>query len=84
MMANIDIFNEVVAAIRQETDNEDIDIENETTAVEIPGWDSLAHVRIVLNIEVRVGISIDISDTYSAANVGDLVELVRARMKAKS
>jgi acyl carrier protein len=82
-MTSLDIFNEVVAAIRQETDNTDIDIDNETTASEVPGWDSLAHVRIVLNIEIRVGAPIDISDTYAAANVGELTELVRARVKVK-
>jgi acyl carrier protein len=82
-MAELDVFNEVVAAIRQETENDDIDIDDETTAGQIPGWDSLAHVRIVLNIEVRLDTPIDISDTYSAANVGELVELVRFRIKAK-
>ncbi len=47
-----------------------------TTAIEIPGWDSLAHVRIMMNLEARLGTEIDIDKTYRASSIGDLIDLI--------
>ena len=49
-----------------------------TTSSEVPGWDSLAHVRIMLGIEMELDIEIPIEATYRAATVGELVELVES------
>jgi acyl carrier protein len=51
-------------------------VERATTALEIPGWDSLAHVRIMMNLEARLGTEIDIDKTYRAATIGDLINLI--------
>jgi len=76
-MPNADIFETLVQVIREETSNPEIEIDEDTTAADIPGWDSLAHVRIVMNVEVSLGIGIAIEDTYVAANVGELVRIIR-------
>jgi acyl carrier protein len=47
-----------------------------TTALEIPGWDSLAHVRIMMNLEARLGTEVDIDKTYRASTIGDLIDLI--------
>jgi acyl carrier protein len=47
-----------------------------TTALEVPGWDSLAHVRIMMNLEARLGTEIDIDRTYRAATIGDLIDMM--------
>ena len=51
---------------------------DESTAADIPGWDSLAHVRIVMGIGMHINKKIDIKSTYKARNVGDLVEIAAA------
>jgi acyl carrier protein len=66
----------LVAAVREETDNPDITIEPGMTASDVPGWDSLAHARIVMNLEARAGVVIEMSDTYKAATVDALCDLV--------
>ena len=75
-MTHADIVATIADAVREETDEEDAEIGPETTADQVPGWDSLAHVRIVLNVCVRLGTKIDISDTYTAANVGELATVI--------
>ena len=74
------VWQALVDAIRQETDNPDAIVSPRTTADEIPGWDSLAHVRIVMNLEARTGTEIEISDTYKAATVDDLFRIVLQRL----
>ena len=70
------VWEAMIGAIREETDNPSLVVEPGMTATDIPGWDSLAHVRIVMNMEARTGATIEMSDTYKAATVGDLCDIV--------
>jgi len=79
-MTETDIWTAIVAAIREETGNGTLAIEREMTAMDVPGWDSLAHVRILLNLEDRVGVAVDVDQTYRAACIGDLIGIVTAAM----
>jgi acyl carrier protein len=45
-----------------------------TRAAEVPGWDSLTHGRIVLALEERLQVRIDIAQTYELADLGGLVD----------
>lgn len=75
------VWEAMISAIREETENPVAVIEPGMTAIDIPGWDSLAHVRIVMNMESRTGAVIDMSDTYKAATVGDLCEIVLSHLR---
>lgn len=70
------VWQALQEAVREETDDPAVVVKSGMTANDILGWDSLAHVRIVMNLEVRTGASIDISDTYTAATVDDLCRIV--------
>lgn len=75
-MTSQDVFAVVRESICEETRFPDAEkITATTTANEVPGWDSLAHVRIMLGIEMELDITIPIEDTYKADTVGDLVTL---------
>ncbi len=77
-MTDDEILTVIVAAVREETDNPLQHIDGGMTAANISGWDSLAHTRIMMNIESRIGIEIDIDATYRAATIADLVAVVRS------
>lgn len=81
-MSDVDVFEVLVGVIREETNSPDIEIDEETTAADVPGWDSLAHVRIVMSVEVSLGVPIEMSDTYTAADVGELVQIIQNSIKA--
>jgi acyl carrier protein len=71
-----DIWSDLVEAIREEIGDSGLHVEPSMTANDIPGWDSLAHVRIVINVEDRTAGVIEISETYKAATVGELAAIV--------
>ena len=75
-MTRDEIFAALKAAVADETDGSAFDLTFAMTAAEVPGWDSLAHIRIVMNLEARTGAEIDMDKTYRAATIGDLIELV--------
>ena len=71
--------DEVYAALRLAVEDEcghAAVLEDATTAASVEGWDSLAHARIVMNLEARLDVDIDMDRTYRMATVGDLVDLV--------
>ena len=76
------VWQAMIAAVREETGNPEAVVEPAMTANDIPGWDSLAHVRIVMNMEARTGAVIEMSDTYKAATVGDLCDIVMKNLPA--
>jgi acyl carrier protein len=56
-------------------------LDRASRAGQIPGWDSLIHGRIVLALEERLGLRIDIARTYELADVGALVDYLAALMR---
>ncbi len=69
-------IRQVEAAIRSALFDPDIAIDEQTTAADVDGWDSLSHVRILLEIEKRLGIRFDGSEASHAKDVGELVDLI--------
>ena len=57
-------------------DDEDIQINVDTTANDIDGWDSLAQIRLILQIEKLFSLHFDASEIDKLENVGQMVELI--------
>ena len=51
----------------------------ELTAKDVPEWDSLLHVSLVLAIEQTFGIRFRVGEVEGAKNVGELAELIEKR-----
>ena len=51
----------------------------ELTAKDVPEWDSLLHVSLVLAIEQAFGIRFRVGEVEGAKNVGELAELIENR-----
>ena len=62
--------------VRDELDDETISLTPQTKASDVEGWDSLAHVRIVIAVETAFGLRFDTSDIGALKSVSDLVALV--------
>jgi acyl carrier protein len=60
------------------------DLNDETLAYEVPGWDSLSHVNVICEVEREFGIRFRPSEVVQLQDVGDLDRLVRSKLKAAS
>jgi acyl carrier protein len=49
-------------------------VDRTTTALDVPGWDSLAHTIVLIGVEKRFGIKLPAGTTF--ADVGELVDAV--------
>ena len=79
-MTEQDILQELSAVFRDVFDDETITLRPETAADDIAGWDSQAHVTLVVATEMRFGIRFRTSELESLHNVGEFVSLIQARL----
>jgi acyl carrier protein len=77
-----DVFNAVADIIRRTFSAQDEEIDRSTVSLDIDGWDSLSHARLMLEIERRFRIHISPGESAELGNVGHLVDLVEAKLAA--
>lgn len=57
-------------------DDDELVISEVTTARDVEGWDSLAHIRIMVSIEKVFGVRFTAAEISKLKDVGTLAELV--------
>jgi len=58
---------------------EDWDFTEETVASQVPGWDSLNHVNVILAVEKRFNVHFSSRDVLKLKSVGDLQRLIDSK-----
>jgi len=66
---------------RDVLDNTGLVITAMSSAKNIEGWDSLAHINLVSVIEQEFHIRFSLGELERLNNVGDMIELMRTKMK---
>jgi len=70
------ISDELKTAILAALALDDWELTDSTVAADVPGWDSLNHVNVVLAVEKRFGVHFRNLEVLRLKNVGDLQRLV--------
>ena len=70
------ISEELKKVILDELNLDDFDIKDETTAPEVPGWDSLNHINIIIAVEKHFNVRFKGYNVLRLKNVGDLQNLI--------
>jgi len=81
-MTESEIYAALTEVFQEVFDDDDIALTAETTAEDIPGWDSQAHVNLVVAAEMRFGIRFRTSELESLHDVGDFVKLIASKREA--
>ena len=55
-------------------------INDQMTAVDVKGWDSLSHMVLIAEIEERFEIKIKLKDLNNMKNVGDMIEIIKNKL----
>lgn len=58
---------------------EDYNFTDETIAPQVPGWDSLTHVNVILAVEKHYNIRLKNLEILRLKNVGDLQKLIDSK-----
>ena len=78
-MNNEEILEKLAAIVKDELDNDDLVLTNETTAEDIEEWDSLSHIQLIVAIEKAFKIRFTSSEIQSWNNVGEMISSLKSK-----
>lgn len=78
-MTRQQILSQVQDLIRDVFENENIHINEQSTAQEVEEWDSLNHIQLIGAIEDHFDLEFDLEDMLTLENVGDIVSQIEKK-----
>jgi acyl carrier protein len=82
-MAETDILNRVQEILRDVLQQPSLIITRESSAKTVTGWDSLAHVDILWNVEHDFSVRFALGEVQDLKNIGDMVDLLERKIAKK-
>jgi acyl carrier protein len=75
------ITNELKTTLLAALKLKDWDISDETLASEIPGWDSLNHLNVIIAVEQHFGVRFKNFEVLKLKNIGELQRLLNSKLQ---
>jgi acyl carrier protein len=80
-MHEAEIYAKLTEIFRDIFDDDSIILSANTTALDIPRWDSVNHINLTVAAENAFGIEFGSSDLEELRNVGDLVAAIKRKIR---
>ncbi len=78
------VMEKLTEIIRKVFDDNSIEIDRETTALDVDGWDSLSHVNLILAVENAFRIRFTQKELIKFRCVGDLHDAIQTKVAANA
>jgi acyl carrier protein len=79
MISENEFLETLTEIFRSELDDEKVQLQMQTTKSDLPNWDSLAHIRIVMRVERTYDIQLDIDEIERIDSVRGFFDAVARR-----
>ena len=77
---NLDQFDKLSDIFKVLFNRPDLELNDNLTAKDVPGWDSFNHVNLIINIEEEFGIKFTNDEVGGMQNVGNLKTLLLSKI----
>jgi acyl carrier protein len=78
------VLPKVQEAFKSVFDVEPQSLTLETSAGDIPGWNSLGHLSLTTQLEQTFGITFDVDELMEMENVREIVRIISAKLSGKA
>ncbi len=79
-MQKEEIYERLNEVFRDVFDDENIEVNENTTSADIEDWDSLEHINLIVAVENEFGIKFNMGEVTTMKNVGEMVEIIISRI----
>lgn len=73
------VLSRLTSVFREVFDDDELELKPEMTADDVDGWDSLAHIRLILSVQKAFGVKFSPVEMNRLKNVGDLIALTKEK-----
>jgi acyl carrier protein len=77
------ILTRLTSIFREVFDDDELVLKPELTADDVDGWDSLAHIRLILSVQKAFSVKFSAAEMSRLKNVGDLVALTKHKQSPR-
>ena len=74
------VLAEVTEIFRDVLNQEALQLQRETTANDVPDWDSLNHIELVVAVEKHFNIKVHFAELQKFRNVGDMCNNILGKL----
>jgi len=78
-MNQVKVDDRLKEVFRAVFEDEELQVAGSTTAADVEGWDSVAHINLIFAIEEEFGIQFSSRELEEIRNVGDLQAIISQR-----
>ena len=78
-MDRIQVLGQLSAIMREVLENPEITFTPATTAEDVEGWDSMANITFVVEVERRFGVKFNTAEIEEMRSVGDMLDVIAAK-----
>jgi acyl carrier protein len=82
-MDQAEIDSRLTSIFRDIFDDDAIVLRPETTAADVPEWDSFNHINLIVATEAKFGIKFQTAEIESLRNVGHFEDLILKKLAAQ-
>lgn len=82
-MSDKNLMNQLTEVFRDVFEDDELTISESTTAKDVDGWDSLAHLQLIAAVEEKFGIHFTLGEIQNFANVGEMCDSVEKHLLEK-
>ena len=79
-MTREEVYENLNEVFQDVFDDEEITVNDTTTAADIDDWDSLEHINLVVAVEKKFKIKFNMGEASSFKNVGEMVDIILKRV----
>jgi acyl carrier protein len=75
-MTREDVYERLVAVFRDVLDDDSIELNDNTVADDVEGWDSFEHINLISGVEEEFSFKIPMGKVVTMKNVGEMVDII--------
>lgn len=81
-MENTEIKDSLKSIFTDTLGHSSFELEDDTTAKDVDGWDSVTHMMLINEIEKKYDIKFSLMDLMNLENIGSLVRAIRNKVQS--
>jgi acyl carrier protein len=82
-MQNEEIYRALNEVFQDVFDDDSIRLTSATVADDVPGWNSLTHISLIVATEGKLGIKFKTAEIEGLKNVGHFVEVISSHLRER-